>query len=125
MGSNMPSQRVLVMDDDNMILDVAASLLEFLGYEAVTCTNGESAVELYRLGKDLRIPFFTAILDLKVEHGMGGIDAAKAILEVNPKAQLILSSGYSDHHPLCEVLFRKSLPKPYTVDELQKVLVAL
>lgn len=110
------------MDDDSMILDVAASLLEFLGYEPITCTKGEDAVELYRLSRDLRIPFHTAILDLKVEHGMGGIDAAKAILSLNSRAKLIVSSGYSDHCPECKTLFTMSLPKPYTVDELARVL---
>lgn len=121
----MLSRRVLVMDDDRTILDVAASLLEFLGYEAITCTNGEDAVELYRMSRELRIPFVTAILDLKVENGMSGIDAAKAILEVNPKAKLVVSSGYSDHCQQCKKLFTKSLPKPYTVDELERVLANL
>lgn len=121
----MTSRRVLVMDDDSMILDVAASLLEHLGYEPITCTKGEEAVDLYRLSKDLRIPFHTAILDLKVEHGMGGIDAAKAILSLNPKAKLIVSSGYSDHCPQCRELFTDSLPKPYTVEELERVLATL
>jgi two-component system, cell cycle sensor histidine kinase and response regulator CckA len=121
----MVTRRVLVMDDDSMILDVAATLLEYLGYEPITCTRGEDAVDLYRLSKDLRIPFHTAILDLKVEHGMGGIDAAKAILSLNPRAKLIVSSGYSDHCTECEFLFEGSLPKPYTVDELLSVLTAL
>lgn len=121
----MPSRRVLVMDDDSMILYVAASLLEHLGYEAITCTNGEDAVDLYKLSQDLRMPFYTAILDLKVEHGMGGIDAAKAILSLNPKAKLIVSSGYSDNCPECKEYFAHSLPKPYTVEELEKVLGTL
>lgn len=121
----MNSQRVLVMDDDSMILDVAASLLEFLGYEPITCTKGEDAVELYRLSRELRIPFHAAILDLKVEHGMGGIDAAKAILSLNPRAKLIVSSGYSDDCTQCKDLFTESLPKPYTIEELERVLALL
>lgn len=121
----MPTRRVLVMDDENAVLEVAAALLEYLGYEAITCTRGEEAVELYRLSRELRVPFSAVILDLKVERGLGGIDAAKEILSLNPGAKLVVSSGYADHPPICQTLFRKSLPKPYTIHDMESVLAAL
>lgn len=121
----MPSRRVLVMDDDGAILEIATALLQFLGYEPVTCTRGEDAVELYRLSLEQGAPFSAAILDLKVEHGLGGIDAAKAILALDPGAKLIVSSAYNYHPPICKRLFKKSLPKPYTMDELESVIAAL
>lgn len=121
----MPSRRVLVMDDDSVILEIASTLLEYLDYEAVTCTRGEDAVELYRLSLEQGTPFSVAILDLKVEHGLGGIDAAKAILALDPGAKLIVSSAYNHHPPICKRLFIKSLPKPYTLDDMGSVLSAL
>lgn len=121
----MPSRRVLVMDDDKVVLDIAVVLLEYLGYEAVTCTRGEEAIELYQLSRELRVPFEAAILDLRVAHGLGGIDAAREILRIHPKAKLIVSSGYSDHPPICKLLFKKSLPKPYTMDDMESVLSSL
>ena len=116
---------MLVMDDERAVLDIATTLLKHLGYEPVTCTKGEDAVELYRLGQEQNVPFEAVILDLKVEHGMGGMDAAKAILDLDPKAKLIVSTGCPGSSSRCKSLFRHSLPKPYTIDELEKVLRAL
>ena len=120
----MPLRRVLIMDDDTSVLEVATAILEHLGYEATACTRGEEAIELYRLSREQSVPFQTVILDLKVNRGLGGIDAAKAILALNPKAKLIVSSGYTDHPPICQLLFEKSLPKPYTMGDMESVLAS-
>ena len=121
----MPSRRVLIMDDDSSVLEVATAMLEHLGYEAATCTRGEEAIELYRLSRDQSVPFKAVILDLKVPRGLGGIDTAKAILALNPRARLVVSSGYCDEPPICQLLFEKSLPKPYSVGDMESVLASL
>lgn len=121
----MAIKRILVMDDDAVILEVAITMLRHLGYEPVACSKGEDAVELYRLGREQKVPFEAVILDLKVEHGMGGLEAAEAILALDPKARLIVSTGCPGSSSRCKSLFKHSLPKPYTIEELEKVLTAL
>ena len=121
----MARKRMLVMDDDTVVLEIATTLLKHLGHEPVTCTKGEDAVELYRLGQEQNVPFEAVILDLKVEHGMGGMEAAEAILALDPKARLIVSTGCPGSSSRCNSLFKSSLPKPYTIEELEKVLTAL
>lgn len=121
----MPHRRVLVMDDESVVLEVATTLLKHLGVEALTCGKGEDAVELYRLSQEQNVPFEAVILDLKVEHGMGGMDAAEAILALDPKAKLIVSTGCPASSSRCKSLFKHSLPKPYTIEELEKVMATL
>jgi len=54
-----------------------------------------------------------------------GIECAKEILSVNPDAVLLVSSGYSDNPVLAHYQdygFKGIIPKPYTLDELRRVL---
>ncbi len=70
-------------------------------------------------------PFDAAILDLTIPGGMGGRDAVKKLLELNPKAKVIVSSGYSNDPILvhCENYgFTASLKKPIGLIELAKVM---
>jgi two-component system, cell cycle sensor histidine kinase and response regulator CckA len=121
----MSSRRVLLMDDEEAIREIAGTMLRFLGYQVEACTNGGDAVELYRQAKEQGTPFGVAILDLTVEGGMGGIDAAKEVLQLDPEANLVVSSGYSDDCPTWQRLFKLSLPKPYRLADLERVMEAL
>ncbi|WP_183361254.1 response regulator [Geomonas limicola] len=64
-------QAILVMDDEEMIRNLASQMLTRLGYRTTTCSDGAQAVDLYRqnLEKD---PFAAVILDMTVPGGMGG-----------------------------------------------------
>jgi CheY-like chemotaxis protein len=61
-----------------------------------SCADGKEAVELYRNAKENNIPYSCTLLDLTVPGGMGGKEAAARILEIDPEAVLIVSSGYSN-----------------------------
>jgi signal transduction histidine kinase/ActR/RegA family two-component response regulator len=89
------SGRILVMDDEHIIREVAAEILGHLGYSAVACCDGREAVELYQEAIATKEPFAAVIMDLTIPGGMGGKEAAARILEIDPDAVLIVSSGYS------------------------------
>jgi CheY-like chemotaxis protein len=113
------------MDDEKIIRDLAASMLECLGYKATTCANGEEAIKLYKNAKESGAPYLAVIMDLTIPCGMGGKDAAKQILLGDPSAILIVSSGYSDDQVMADHTsygFRAMLPKPYRVSGLAEVL---
>jgi two-component system, cell cycle sensor histidine kinase and response regulator CckA len=119
------SGSILVMDDEEMIRELIKDSLESLGYQVTTCVNGDEAVasynEAYKSGK----PFAAVILDLTVQHGMGGQDAAQHILTLDPQAILIVSSGYSFNPVMAEYKnfgFRAAVTKPYKFDELGRQL---
>jgi PAS domain S-box-containing protein len=119
---------ILVMDDEEMIRDIAAEILEYLGYQAMTCTRGEEAVALYKRAKESGAPFFAAIMDLTIPGGMGGKEAAEKILEIDPDARLIVSSGYSVDPVMAHFKsygFRGSVGKPYQAKEIAHVLSAV
>ena len=125
-GGSSAKGMVLVMDDDPLICNVTAQLLQHLGYEATSCSKGEEAVALYGSAMIAGSPFMTVIMDLTIPEGMGGKEAALAILAIDPAARLIVSSGYSSDPVMADFAnhgFRAALPKPYRISELAQTLV--
>jgi PAS domain S-box-containing protein len=120
--------RVLVMDDEEMLLRMAAMMLEELGYEPDACASGNEAVERYRASIERKAPYFAVILDLTVPGGMGGKDAAARILELDPGAVLVVSSGYSHDPVLADPPaygFKGAVAKPYALETLAAELSRL
>ncbi len=87
--------RLLIMDDEEFIRDIATEILEFAGYEVSSCSDGKEAVELFKWAWEGGAPFAVVILDLTVPGGMGGKEAAALIRGIDPNAVLIVTSGYS------------------------------
>ncbi|HKZ16696.1 MAG TPA: PAS domain S-box protein, partial [Geobacteraceae bacterium] len=88
--------RILIMDDEDFIRDIASEILEFMGYEVESCADGKEAVERFRKARESKIPYDAVILDLTIPGGMGGKEASALILKIDPHAVLIVSSGYSN-----------------------------
>ncbi|HEX7501515.1 MAG TPA: ATP-binding protein [Polyangia bacterium] len=113
--------RVLVMDDDAMVVRIAELVLKNVGYQTQGVANGEAAVAAYREAFTQERRFDAVILDLTVPGGMGGREAAERILAIDPNARLMVSSGYSEDSLMAEFRshgFRAVLPKPYNAKQL-------
>jgi len=113
------------MDDDEMIRDMACEMLRGLGYGFQTCDNGEDAVLLYKAALQSGTPFSMVIMDLTIPGGMGGKEAAKLILGIDPEARLIVSSGYSNDPVISDYKrygFCEAVTKPYKIQQLAQVL---
>ena len=113
--------RVLIMDDEDFIREIAEEILCFMGYEVVSCADGREAVELYRRAMDDHLHFSCVILDLTIPGGMGGKEAAGRILEIDPDAVLIVSSGYSNDPIIANYQsygFSGAIRKPFDTDTL-------
>jgi two-component system, cell cycle sensor histidine kinase and response regulator CckA len=116
---------VLVMDDEASIRKLVASMLECLGYRAVTCANGEEAISSYADARRSGLPYLAVIMDLVVAEGMGGREAALHILGMDPDAKLIVSSGFSADQVMDSPKrygFLAALAKPYTIQDLASLL---
>ncbi|UFS70164.1 ATP-binding protein [Geomonas sp. RF6] len=116
---------VLVMDDEEIIRDLARDVLEKQGYVVTACCTGEEAVNLWREACEAGRPFEVGILDLTVPGGMGGRETAQQILKLHPGARLIVSSGYSNDPVMSawnEHGFCAAYPKPYDADTLSRLL---
>jgi PAS domain S-box-containing protein len=120
--------RVLVMDDEAMVRDVASAMLEHLGYLPETVVDGAAAVELYSREAQAGRPFDVVIMDLTIPGGMGGQDAIAWLLSMDPEVRCIVSSGYSDDPVMADYRawgFRGVVRKPYSVDDLARALQAV
>jgi CheY-like chemotaxis protein len=116
---------VLIMDDDEEIVEVLGTLLSTIGYSVTVTKNGEEAIAAYRKAMEEGQKFMTAIIDLTIKDGMGGKDAIKEILAIDPKLKAIVSSGYSNDPILAdpkEYGFCAVLTKPYSMKELRRTI---
>ncbi len=117
--------RVLVMDDEPDILSFSHVVLKRLGYEAELARDGVEALRRYREAAEAGKPFSAVIMDLTIPGGMGGKEAIKRLLEFDPQARAIVSSGYSNDPVMAEFQkhgFRGVVAKPYQIHELARVL---
>jgi CheY-like chemotaxis protein len=116
---------ILVMDDDEMVRELAGITLKRFGYVVTTCQSGTEAIDLYRSARDGESPFTMVIMDLTIPGGMGGVEAARQILAFDPAAHLIVSSGYSEDPVMAhyaEYGFCASIEKPYKVEDIIAIL---
>ncbi len=119
------SGRVLVMDDEDFILDVATGILHFMGYAVDSCADGREAVERFRAARENKVPFSAVILDLTIPGGMGGKETAARILEIDPDAVIIVSSGYSNDPVIANYRqygFSGVVSKPFDAEGLAREL---
>ena len=113
--------RVLIMDDDASIRLVLRGLLGEMNCEVVVTENGLAAFAQYRENKEAGKPFDLVILDLTVPGGGGGKETVQQILEYDPQAKAIVSSGYAEDSVIAnyaEFGFKAVVTKPYTYDQL-------
>jgi len=119
------SGRVLVMDDEDMVRDVAGAILAELGYEVGFARDGEEAVAVYLQAQKDGRPYDAVIMDLTVPGGMNGRDATRELLARDPAARVIVSSGYHQDPIMAHFRdhgFRDCIAKPYDVSVLSRTL---
>ena len=116
---------ILIMDDEETIRIALVSLLEVLGYTAVASADGTEALEKYKAAKATGKGFDLVILDITVPGGQGGIETVQKILNINPSARVIVTSGYATDPVMANFKdygFAAILPKPFNPEKLQTVL---
>ncbi|MBU0993430.1 MAG: PAS domain S-box protein [Proteobacteria bacterium] len=123
--SNGNTALILVVDDEEMIRMLAGEILHALGYEVITCKDGNEAVATYQ--KDWE-RIHLVILDL-VMPGISGAETFAALRRINPLSKVLLSSGYSIDGQAQSLLDGGALDfiqKPFTISQLTaKVAEAL
>ncbi len=116
---------ILVMDDDDMVRDLTSEMLISLGYNVDTAINGEEAINKYIHSQKLENPFDIIIMDLTIPGGMGGKKAIEKILEINDRAKVIVSSGYSIDPVMANYQsygFKGRIAKPFKREEISQEL---
>jgi len=117
--------RILVMDDEQVVREVAAEMLSHLGYEVETAGDGAEAIVKYEEAKETGRPYDAVIMDLTVPGGLGGKEAIRQLHEIDPEAKAIVSSGYANDAIMANFRrygFDGVVSKPYSVQELSRKL---
>ena len=91
--------KVLVVDDEEFILDVANQMLRTLGYQATTSIFGTDAVTKYKTSIESGNRFNVVITDLTIPGDISGVEVLKRIQEIDSEAKVIVSSGYAERLP--------------------------
>ena len=116
------------MDDDEIIQLLLSKILTDAGYEVEITKDGAEAIERYAKAKESGQPFDAVIMDLTIPGGMGGKEAIKKLLEIDPKVKAIVSSGYSTDPIMADYEkygFSAVVAKPYGVADVEKTLQSL
>jgi CheY-like chemotaxis protein len=120
--------KILVMDDEAFIREIAAQMLRHLGYEVSVANDGNEAVEMYAGALKSGEPFDAVILDLTVPGGMGGREAIQRLKKMDPNIKAVVSSGYSTDPIMANFKtygFQGVVVKPYQIQEMSEALQML
>jgi len=121
-------KRLLVMDDDKMVVELVSELLVYLGYDVSKAMNGEDAIALYSQALHDGKPFDAVILDLTIAGGMGGKETVKELRKLDPSLKALASSGYSNDPVMSkpkEYGFNAVVAKPFRAATLSASLKKL
>jgi CheY-like chemotaxis protein len=113
--------RVLLMDDEESIRGLGATLLQRIGMEVTVVAEGAAAVREFCDAQRAGRPFDLVILDLTIPGGMGGRETLEAIRRTDARVPAIVSSGYSGDAVLADFRsfgFQAVVAKPYKIDQL-------
>jgi PAS domain S-box-containing protein len=117
--------RILIVDDEEAIRALVEFTLERLGYQVTQAESALEGVEIYRQKIEAGERFDAVILDLTLPGGMGGKEALKKLIEIDPTVNAIVSSGYAMDATMSRYQdfgFRGVIAKPYEAAELGRIV---
>ncbi|MCK4839866.1 MAG: PAS domain S-box protein [Desulfobulbaceae bacterium] len=117
--------RILIMDDEDFVREIATEMLKALGFATDSVCDGQEAIDLYKKAMNTPQSFDAVIMDLTIPGGMGGKEAIAKLLEIDPQAKVVVSSGYA-HDPIMANFgaygFCGVVPKPYRLQTLNDTM---
>ena len=115
----------LVMDDEEVMRDTIANMLESFGYTVICKKNGSEAIDFFMAETASNRTITGMIFDLTIPGSMGGADAIIEIRTVNQLVPVFVASGYAKNPAIAnpsEYGFTASICKPFTKIELSELL---
>ena len=116
---------ILVIDDEDVVRYVTGLTLESLGYKPILAEDGQSGIRAYT---DHQTEIDAVILDI-IMPDLSGHEVLQAIRNVDPKARVILASGFSEDKSIDSLLKQEQiqgfLAKPYRKADLAQILAVV
>jgi signal transduction histidine kinase len=85
------TERILLVEDNEDILEVTSTMLSELGYRVWSITNGAEAIQLLRSGQEFELLFS----DVVMPNGVSGVELAREARRLNKSMKVLLTSGYA------------------------------
>jgi PAS domain S-box-containing protein len=117
--------RILIMDDEELVREMSTEILNYLGCESSTATNGHETIQKYIQAKENHTPFDLLIMDLTIPGSMGGVETFEKLRALDPEVKALVSSGYANDPVMANYKkygFCGVVPKPFSVEELNVVV---
>jgi DNA-binding NtrC family response regulator len=111
------SKTILIIDDEEMIRDLARDILEMQGYTVLSAKDGIEGMTVYKENWE---KIGCIILDLTMPR-MSGRETYFKLREINKEAKIILSTGYGKDERTQEIIslgVQDVVQKPYRIDDL-------
>lgn len=112
------SERILLVDDNEDMLEVTSAMLVSLGYRVVCARNGTEAMRALESGRDFDLLFS----DVVMPNGPNGVELAREAKRQSSEIKILLTSGYAegllDRHGAVEEF--PVLHKPFRASELAR-----
>ena len=109
------AEKILIVDDETTIRETLSTFLTEEGYDTVTASNGEEAVEMIS-----KIPFDSVICDIRMP-GMNGIEVLKKAKEIRPGMPVLIITAYASIETAVEALREGAVDyiiKPFILDDI-------
>jgi signal transduction histidine kinase len=108
------SERILLVEDNEDILEVTSTMLSEFGYRVQSASNGAEAIQLLRSGQEFELLFS----DVVMPNGVSGVELAREARRLNEDIKVLLTSGYAgdvlerhqavDEFPIIDKPFRRA-----------------
>jgi two-component system, cell cycle sensor histidine kinase and response regulator CckA len=113
------SEKILIVEDDELMLQMAQELLKELGYSVISAHNAEEALKNLESGEQIDLLFTDTVMP-----GVNGIELAKRFKNRSPQTKILLTSGYSERSKELSSMDSSFtfIPKPYDLNTLSQKL---
>jgi CheY-like chemotaxis protein len=121
-------KRILLMDDDPMVQMVVEKLLTKKGFKVECTQSGEATIRKYQEYLTGGTPFHLVMIDLSIREGMGGVEAARQLKEIDPDSKAVIFSGYVSDPVVDEPEkygFDGVLKKPFSIEEFEYLISSI
>ncbi len=113
--------KILVVEDDESVREVASHMLQSAGFEVITAHNGSSGLREFKTNPDIDLVFSDVIMP----GGMTGVELAATIAELSPDMPILLATGYAEKELKDQMVDQKNVvlvAKPYDTNELPDLI---
>jgi PAS domain S-box-containing protein len=112
------ADKVLIVDDQPDVLDMASEMFRTLGFHVITASSGRQALEILEKTPDIHLLFSDVVMP-----GLSGVELGKKAQQISPDTRVLLASGYTT--PAGSTKGFELLSKPYRIADILKKLRAL